>query len=78
MVHFSPASDTAPIVLFWLSFIAWGVIWISFVLRDRGSQVQTAADRGSRTLIALSLWAGVLLAFVIAWAVPAAQISGSG
>ncbi len=78
MVHFSPATDPAPVALFWLCFFAWVAIWIGFVVRDRGSGVQNTADRGSRTLIALSLWCGVLLAFLVAWLVPAAQIAASG
>ena len=80
MVHFSLAADPLPILLFWLNFCAWVVIWIGLVLRDRGSNVDvhTPSDQGSRTVIGISLWSGVLLAFLTAWAVPAAHIPGSG
>jgi protein-S-isoprenylcysteine O-methyltransferase len=80
MVHFSFATDPLPILLFWLSFGAWVVIWIGLVLRDRGSNVDvhTPSDQGSRTVIGISLWSGVLLAFLMAWAVPAAHIPGRG
>jgi protein-S-isoprenylcysteine O-methyltransferase len=78
MVHFSFATDPLPILLFWLNFGAWVVIWIGLVLRDRGSNVDvhTPSDQGSRTVIGISLWSGVLLAFLAAWAVPAAHIPG--
>ena len=80
MVHFSFATDPLPILVFWLNFCAWVVIWIGLVLRDRGSNVDvhTPTDQGSRTVIGISLWSGVLLAFLTAWAVPAAHIPGSG
>jgi protein-S-isoprenylcysteine O-methyltransferase Ste14 len=80
MVHFSFATDPLPILLFWLTFGAWVVIWIGLVLRDRGSNVDvhTPSDQGSRTVIGISLWSGVLLAFLMAWAVPAAHIPGRG
>jgi protein-S-isoprenylcysteine O-methyltransferase Ste14 len=80
MVHFSFATDPLPILLFWLNFGAWVVIWIGLVLRDRGSNVDvhTPSDQGSRTVIGISLWSGVLLAFLMAWAVPAAHIPGRG
>ena len=80
MVHFSFATDPLPILLFWLTFGAWVVIWSGIVLRDRGSNVDvhTPSDQGSRTVLGMSLWSGVLLAFLMAWAVPAADIPGSG
>ena len=80
MVHFSFATDPLPILLFWLNFGAWVVIWIGTVLQDRGSNVDvhTPSDQGSRTVIGISLWSGVLLAFLAAWAVPAAHIPGRG
>ena len=73
MVHFLFATDPLPILLFWLNFGAWVVIWIGLVLRDRGFHVDvhTPTDQGSRTLIGISLWSGVLLALLTAWAVPA-------
>lgn len=80
MVHFSFATDPLPILLFWLTFGAWVVLWSGIVLRDRGSNVDvhTPSDQGSRTVLGISLWSGVLLAFLMAWAVPAAHISGRG
>jgi len=80
MVHFSLAADPLPMLLFWLNFCAWVAIWIGLVLRDRGSNVDvhTPTDQGSRTVIGISLWSGVLLAFLTAWAVPAAHFPGSG
>jgi len=80
MVHFSLTADPLPILLFWLNFCAWVVIWIGLVLRDRGSKVDvhTPTDQGSRAVIGISLWSGVLLAFLTAWAVPAAHLPGSG
>ena len=80
MVHFSFATDPLPILLFWLNFGAWVVIWIGLVLRDRGFHVDvhTPTDQGSRTLIGISLWSGVLLALLTAWAVPAAHLPGNG
>jgi len=78
MVHFSLAADPVPIVLFWLTFCAWVVFWFRIGLRDRGVDVRATADQGSRTLIVISLWSGVLVAFLTAWTVPAAQIPGSG
>ena len=80
MVHFSLAAEPLPIILFWLNFCAWVAIWIGLVLRDRGSDVDvhTPSDQGSRTFIGISLWSGVLFAFLTAWGVPTAQIPGSG
>jgi protein-S-isoprenylcysteine O-methyltransferase Ste14 len=80
MIHFSLAADPLPIFVFWLNFCAWVAIWVGLVLRDRGSNVDvhTPTDQGSRTVIGISLWSGVLLAFLTAWAVPAAHIPGSG
>jgi protein-S-isoprenylcysteine O-methyltransferase len=80
MVHCSFATDPLPILLFWLNFGAWVVIWIGLVLRDRGANVDvhTPSDQGSRTVIGISLWSGVLLAFLMAWAVPVAHIPGRG
>jgi protein-S-isoprenylcysteine O-methyltransferase len=80
MVHFSFATDPLPILLFWLNFGAWVVIWIGLVLRDRGFHVDvhTPTDQGSRALIGISLWSGVLLALLTAWAVPAAHLPGNG
>jgi protein-S-isoprenylcysteine O-methyltransferase len=80
MVHFSLATDPVPIVLFWLNFCVWVAIWIGLVLRDRGFDVDvhTPSDQGSRTVIGISLWSGVFLAFLTAWAVPAAHLPGRG
>ena len=80
MVHFSLAVHPLPILLFWLNFGAWVAIWIGLVLRDRGSNVDvhTPTDQGSRAVIGISLWTGVVLAFLLAWAVPAAHLPGSG
>ena len=80
MVHFSLAADPLPILLFWLNFCAWVVIWIGLVLRDRGSNVDvhTPTDQGSRTVIGISLWSGVLLAFLTAWAVPRTSRAAGG
>lgn len=80
MVHFSLAANPLPILLFWLNFGAWVAIWIGLVLRDRGSNVDvhTPTDQGSRAVIGISLWTGVALAFLLAWAVPAAHLPGSG
>jgi protein-S-isoprenylcysteine O-methyltransferase len=80
MVHFSLATNPGPILLFWLNFCAWVVIWIGLVLRDRRFEVDvhTPTDQGSRAVIGISLWSGVLLAFLMAWAVPAAHLPGSG
>jgi protein-S-isoprenylcysteine O-methyltransferase len=80
MVQFSLATAPIPIILFWLNFCAWVAIWIGLVLRDRGFNidVHTPTDQGSRTLIGISLWSGVLLALLTAWAVPAAHIPGNG
>jgi protein-S-isoprenylcysteine O-methyltransferase Ste14 len=78
MMHFSLAANPMPIVLFWVNFCAWVAIWIGLVLRDRGVDVHTPADQGSRVLIGISLWSGVVCAFLVAWAVPAAWIPGNG
>jgi len=77
MVHFSFATDPVLFFLFWFTFCAWVTIWIGIVRRDRGADVHTPSDQGSRVLIALSLWSGVLCAFLIAWGVPAAHIPGN-
>src|SRR5262245_52084901 len=80
MGHFSLATHPLPIILFWLNFCAWMVIWVGLVLRDRGSDVDvhTPSDQGSRTLIGISLWSGVVCALLIAWAVPTVQIPRYG
>jgi protein-S-isoprenylcysteine O-methyltransferase Ste14 len=78
MVHFSFANDPVPVVLFWLNFCAWVAIWIGLVLRDRGVDVHTPTDQGSRLRIGISLWSGVFGAFLVAWAVPSTQIPSSG
>jgi protein-S-isoprenylcysteine O-methyltransferase len=80
MVQFSLTTDPVPIILFWLNFCVWVAIWIGLVLRDRGSNVDvhTPTDQGSRTVIGISLWSGVLLALLTAWAVPAAHIPDNG
>jgi protein-S-isoprenylcysteine O-methyltransferase len=78
MMRFSLAVGPLPFVLFWLTFCAWVAIWLGIVRRDRGTDVRTPSDQGSRVLIAVGLWGGVLLAFLIAWRVPAAQLPGSG
>jgi protein-S-isoprenylcysteine O-methyltransferase len=76
MVRDSFPADPVPMVLFWLTFCAWVVLWLGIVRRDRGIDVRTPTDQGSRAVIGISLWSGVLLAFLIAWTVPAAQIPG--
>ena len=65
-------------VLFWLTFGVWVAFWLSIVHRDRGIDVHVPSDQGSRALIGITLWSGVLGAFLLAWTVPAAQIPGSG
>jgi protein-S-isoprenylcysteine O-methyltransferase len=66
------------VVLFWLTFGAWVVLWLGIVRRDRGTNIRPPADQGSRALIGITLWSGVLGAFLLAWTVPAAQILGYG
>jgi protein-S-isoprenylcysteine O-methyltransferase Ste14 len=78
MGPFSLARDPVPVVLFWLNFGAWVAIWIGLVVRDKGVDIHTPSDQGSRTRIGISLWSGVAGAFLLAWAVPAAQLPGSG
>lgn len=78
MVPCSLAAAPLAMVLFWLTFCAWVVLWLGIVRRDHGIDVHTPTDQGSRALIGISLWSGVLLAFLTAWTVPAAQIPGCG
>jgi protein-S-isoprenylcysteine O-methyltransferase Ste14 len=78
MVYVSFAVHPILVVLFWLTFGAWVVLWLGIVRRDRGTNVRTPSDQGSRALIGITLWSGVLVAFLAAWTVPATQIPGSG
>lgn len=78
MVPCSFAVHPVAVVLFWLTFGAWVAFWLSIVQRDRGTEVHTPSDQGSRALIGITLWSGVLGAFLLAWTVPATQIPGSG
>jgi len=72
------AVHPVPVVLFWLTFGAWVALWLGIVRRDRGTDVRAPSDQGSRALIGITLWSGVLVAFLTAWAVPATQMPGSG
>jgi protein-S-isoprenylcysteine O-methyltransferase len=65
-------------VLFWCTFGAWVLLWLGIVRRDRGTDVRTPSDQGSRALIGITLWSGVLSAFLLAWTVPAARLPGYG
>src|SRR5690349_21240914 len=76
MTHFDPAHQPLPVILFWLTFLAWAGFWVTMALRK--NTMSSAADRGSRLVIVASLWSGVLLAFLLAWLVPAARIGGNG
>lgn len=78
MVHFSFAVHPVPVVLFWLTFGAWVAFWLAIVRRDGGTAVRTPSDQRSRALIGITLWSGVLGAFLTAWTVPATQLPGSG
>src|SRR5260370_29906560 len=76
MTQFNPATQPLPLLVFWLTFLTWACFWVIMALRK--NTASSAADRGSRLVIVASLWSGVILAFLIAWLVPAARISGSG
>jgi protein-S-isoprenylcysteine O-methyltransferase len=78
MVPVAFAVHPVPVVLFWLTFCVWVALWLGIVRRDRGTDVRAPSDQGSRALIGITLWSGVLGAFLIAWTVPATQIPGSG
>jgi protein-S-isoprenylcysteine O-methyltransferase len=78
MVHVAFAVHPILVILFWLTFGAWVVLWLRIVRRDRGTDVRTPSDQGSRVLIGITLWSGVLVAFLTAWTVPATQLPGSG
>jgi len=75
MGPFSLAGDPVPLVLFWGTFCMWVLLWTSIVLRDHVADVHPPTDQGSRTLIGISLWSGVLGAFLVAWMIPGAQIA---
>lgn len=72
------AMHPVPVVLFWLTCCAWVALWFGIVRRDRGTDVRTPADQGSRALIGITLWSGVLVAFLTAWTVPATRMPGTG
>jgi protein-S-isoprenylcysteine O-methyltransferase len=78
MVQGSFAVHPVPVVLFWLTFGAWVALWLGIVRRDRGTDVRAPSDQGSRALIGITLWSGVLVAFLTAWTAPATQMPGSG
>jgi hypothetical protein len=78
MVPVAFAVHPVLVVLFWLTFGAWVALWLGIVRRDRGTDVRTPSDQGSRALIGITLWSGVLVAFLTAWTVPATQIPGRG
>jgi protein-S-isoprenylcysteine O-methyltransferase len=78
MMPFALTAHPVSAILFWLTFGAWVAVWLGIVRRDRGIDVHTPSDQGSRTLIGISLWSGVLLAFLTAWAVPAAHLPSLG
>ncbi|MGE3541974.1 MAG: isoprenylcysteine carboxylmethyltransferase family protein [Candidatus Tectimicrobiota bacterium] len=77
MVQGSLAGNPLALVLFWLTFWAWVALWLGIVRRDRGTDVRPSTDQGSRALIGITFWSGVLGAFLAAWMVPAAQLPGS-
>jgi len=78
MVPMAFAVHPVLVILFWLTFGAWVALWLGIVWRDRGTDVHTPSDQGSRALIGITLWSGVLVAFLTAWSVPATRIPGSG
>src|SRR5438445_6435282 len=77
MTAFNPASQLVPIALFWLSFVAWAVFWMTVGVR-KSTAAPTKSHHDGRLLIALSLWGGVSLALIAAWAVPVARLPGNG
>src|SRR5262245_24133655 len=78
MGPFPLARAPVPVAPVWLNFGAWLAIWIGLVVRDKGVDIHTPSDQGSRTRIGISLWSGVAGAFLLAWAIPGAQLPGSG
>lgn len=77
MTAFNPASQALPIVLFWLSFVLWTIFWVAVGVR-KSTAAPSEGSKDGRALIALSLWLGVILALIAAWAVPAARLPGNG
>jgi protein-S-isoprenylcysteine O-methyltransferase len=75
MAHFFSTTQPLPVILFWLTFLAWVGFWVTTALRKK--TVSSTADRGSRVVIVASLWSGVVLAFLLAWLVPTTQIGGN-
>jgi len=76
MTAFDPATNPLPVALFWTTCAAWFVMWIWIARHAHATAA--AADRGSRTFLVVSLWAGLLLSFILAWTVPAVRIAGGG
>lgn len=76
MTAFTPTVTPLPIILFWITCAAWFVMWV-WIARHAHAKASTQ-DRGSRTFLVVSLWAGLLLSFVLAWAAPLARIAGNG
>jgi hypothetical protein len=56
MGHWSLARDPVLLVLFWLNFGIWVAIWVGLVVRDKGVDIHTPSDQGSRIRIGISLW----------------------
>ncbi len=77
MTAFNPASQVLPVTLFWLSFIVWVAFWVIIGIRKSPAGPSEGSQDG-RLLIALSLWSGVVLALIVAWAVPSARLPGNG
>lgn len=77
MTAFNPTSHMLPVALFWLSFIAWAAFWVIIGMR-KSPTLPSADHHDGRLLIALSLWGGVILAVVVAWAFPDGRVPGNG
>lgn len=77
MTALNPASQLLPVALFWLSFTAWAIFWVTVGVR-KSTAAPSEGSKDGRLLIALSLWIGVVLALIAAWVVPAARLPGNG
>ena len=64
-----------PVATFWTLYVAWYLLEMVAFVRLRKSPGATKRDRGSRTALLTGLWAGIVLNFAFAFAVPLATIT---
>ncbi len=77
MAHAVPLFNLWPqwTQVFWLSYVAWFLMEMWILRRDRRAVAGETKDQGSRATIMLGLWVGLILAFASAYRVSATRIA---